>query len=71
MDQLYHHVSAAVEAGRAAGADSSATFAAVRGLALSAAGRPVPTVPDTTETDRELVLAVRRPVPHLTESWFC
>jgi radical SAM superfamily enzyme YgiQ (UPF0313 family) len=71
MDQLYHHVSAAVEAGRAAGADSSATFAAVRGLALSAAGRPVPTVPDTTETDRELVLAARRPVPHLTESWFC
>jgi hypothetical protein len=71
MDQLYRDVSSAVEAGRLAGADPHTTFAAVRGLALAAAGRAESTVPNTTGDDRELALAARRPVPRLTESWFC
>jgi radical SAM superfamily enzyme YgiQ (UPF0313 family) len=64
MDALYRLVRAAVERGQRAGLGADALFARVRALAHQAAGRPAP--PAATP-----VAARRRPLPHLTESWFC
>lgn len=68
MDELYQRVSAAVEAAQRRGDDVAQTFAIVRALALEAAGARVPAA---AGVGAERAIAARRPVPHLTESWFC
>jgi radical SAM superfamily enzyme YgiQ (UPF0313 family) len=70
MDQLYRHVSAVVEAGQRAGEPPAATFAAVRALALADAGRLTPLLAGTPPHG-ERTASKPRPLPHLTESWFC
>jgi radical SAM superfamily enzyme YgiQ (UPF0313 family) len=64
MDALYQRVRAVVERGQRAGLGTDVLFARVRALAYQAAGRPAPPG-DAPMTSR------RRPLPHLTESWFC
>ncbi|MBI3969296.1 MAG: B12-binding domain-containing radical SAM protein [Chloroflexi bacterium] len=69
MDQLHRDVAALVEVADADGRDPHDTFAAIRALAYTAAGRAAPT--------RELVAVgagaspPRERPPRLTESWFC
>jgi radical SAM superfamily enzyme YgiQ (UPF0313 family) len=69
MDQLQAEVAALVEHAAREGQPAETTFAAVRALASALLDRApqtagaVPTAPDAPH--------VRRPVPHLTEAWFC
>jgi radical SAM superfamily enzyme YgiQ (UPF0313 family) len=71
MDALYHRVRTAVERGQRAGLGADALFARVRALALEAIGRPVPDVDALAALAPAPVTAHQRPLPHLTESWFC
>jgi radical SAM superfamily enzyme YgiQ (UPF0313 family) len=66
LDDLQRAVAATVERGEAEGADPRAVFAAIKGLALEATGATAP-----LPRARGGVLTARRPVPRLTESWFC
>jgi radical SAM superfamily enzyme YgiQ (UPF0313 family) len=70
MDALYGAVSAAVEAGQQAGKSHQALFRRLRSLALAAAGREESAAARATAW-LEPALAGQRPLPHLTESWFC
>jgi len=65
LDDLQRAVARAVEAGAHGGEDPYDTFAAIKGLALAACGEP-PLAPRSAG-----VAPARRPVPGLTESWFC
>lgn len=65
LDTLQRAVARVVEAGERDRRDPYETFAAIKGLALAASGEPV-----ATPRPRGVALA-RRPVPGLTESWFC
>jgi radical SAM superfamily enzyme YgiQ (UPF0313 family) len=69
MDALYQQVRAAVERGQRAGLGADALFSRVRALALAAAGRSEPEA--LAAASRAPVTARQRPLPHLTESWFC
>jgi radical SAM superfamily enzyme YgiQ (UPF0313 family) len=66
LDELQRAVAAVVEAGERAKADPLETFAAIKELAWAARGEPAP-LPRSGGG----VLLARRPVPGLTESWFC
>lgn len=68
MDDLYRQVSRLVEAAQRAAEDRARTFASIRALALEIAGRAEPVAVGAASA---AALAARRPVPHLTESWFC
>jgi len=69
MDRLQEAVSEAVENAARAGGEDEETFAAIRALALEAAGRPA----DSESGAPALVPAVARAAraPRLTEPWFC
>jgi radical SAM superfamily enzyme YgiQ (UPF0313 family) len=79
MDVLHQRVSQRVQAAQHAGEPPAQTFAAVRELALEAAGRCTPVavgapLPATLRYQKgrgETPSHSRRPLPHLTESWFC
>jgi len=65
MDELHRRVSARVEVAQRAGEDVFATFAAIRALAVAAAGQDPGAFPVTEATLK------RHMPPRLTESWFC
>jgi radical SAM superfamily enzyme YgiQ (UPF0313 family) len=65
LDELQRAIAAVVEAGERDKADPLETFAAIKELAWVARGEPAP-LPRSSG-----VLLARRPVPGLTESWFC
>jgi radical SAM superfamily enzyme YgiQ (UPF0313 family) len=76
MDDLYRQVSRRVEAAQRSGEPTAQTFGAVRALALDAAGRRTfvtvgAPLPVHGEGLGVRTLHTRRPLPHLTESWFC
>ncbi len=79
MDELYQQVSQRVEAAQRSGEAPAQTFVAVRELALEAAGRSAPVAVDARlpatlrygEGLGQRPSHPRRPLPHLTESWFC
>ena len=62
VDELAAAVSLAVEQDAAANADAAHTFARIRRLAETAAGRPLTSQPPQL---------ARTPPPRLSESWFC
>jgi radical SAM superfamily enzyme YgiQ (UPF0313 family) len=68
MDVLYQRVSQRVETALRHGEASAQTFSAVQQLALEVAGRRVPIAAGALADHARLA---RRPLPHLTESWFC
>jgi radical SAM superfamily enzyme YgiQ (UPF0313 family) len=68
MDRLHRDVSDRVGHATRTGEDARATFAAVRALALAAAGRPGAA---SASAGAEDAAARRRRVPRLTEPWFC
>jgi radical SAM superfamily enzyme YgiQ (UPF0313 family) len=67
MDGLQRDLAALVEAASTAGQGNKAIFAAVRTLAKERLGAAAS--PRARSHDR--VRVARRPVPHLTEAWFC
>lgn len=69
MDTLQREAARLVEAATAAGQDSYDTFAALRTLAEETLSVPA----NARRQSREQggVRLARRPVPHLTEAWFC
>ncbi len=79
MDELYRRVSQRVEAAQRSHEAPAQTFAAVLALALEATGRrapiavgaPLPATLRYGEGLGERPVHPRRPLPHLTESWFC
>ncbi len=68
LDELQRAVAAVVEEGERDGADPVETFGRIKALAYAHAGRDEPV---ETRHTRGGVLTARRPVPKLTESWFC
>ncbi len=68
LDELQRAVAAAAEEGERAGADPVETFGRIKVLAHAAAGRGESAPAGGA---RGGVLTARRPVPKLTESWFC
>lgn len=82
MDELYRRVSRRVQATQRSREAPAQTFAAVRELALEAAGRRAPVAVGASSRAAHTPLPAtlpygerpshpRRPLPHLTESWFC
>jgi radical SAM superfamily enzyme YgiQ (UPF0313 family) len=67
MDALQREIAVLVEHAASEGADHRTTFAAVRGLARERLGAPA----EAAMPAPERAVAARRPVPHLTEAWFC
>jgi radical SAM superfamily enzyme YgiQ (UPF0313 family) len=68
MDELYRRVSEVVEQTQHRGLSTAQTFDAVRELALRAAGKPEPM---SASAAPGRIAVAERPLPHLTESWFC
>jgi hypothetical protein len=64
MDELHEKVSCKVEEAASQDEDAYVTFAAIRSLALQAAGLSERGLPRRPEGNR-------RPPPRLSESWFC
>ncbi|WIG61521.1 MAG: Radical SAM domain protein [Ktedonobacterales bacterium] len=69
MDDMQRAVAALVERETVAQRDNASIFAAIRALAEEMLG--VPASARTWGTQRGGVATKRRPVPHLTEAWFC
>jgi radical SAM superfamily enzyme YgiQ (UPF0313 family) len=69
MDRLQREASRLVEAATAARQDPAGTFAALRDLAVGIL--EAPEVLPVGAATRGGVRVARRPVPHLTEAWFC
>jgi radical SAM superfamily enzyme YgiQ (UPF0313 family) len=66
MDALQREVAALAEAAATSGQPIEETFEAVRELAEARLA-----VPASARSRRSSVQTARRPVPHLTEAWFC
>jgi radical SAM superfamily enzyme YgiQ (UPF0313 family) len=66
LDELQRAVAAAVERAERDGEAPTETFARIKELAWAASGEPLP-----LPRARGGVAVARRPVPGLTESWFC
>lgn len=69
MDELQHEAARLVEAATSAGEAPDDIFAALRALAEETLG--VPAHAREQSRERGGVRRARRPVPHLTEAWFC
>ncbi len=69
MDALQREVAALVERAAAQHHPTAQTFADVRALAEQRLGRAA--AANGTETPEAIASVRRRPVPHLTEAWFC
>ncbi len=69
MDRLQREAAALVEEATGAGLDNDDIFEAVRTLAYDVLD--VPLAERSPRRERGTVLTARRPVPHLTEAWFC
>jgi hypothetical protein len=67
MDALQRDLAALVETASTAGQSNEAIFAAVRVLAEERLGAGAASPVRSQERAR----VARRPVPHLTEAWFC
>jgi radical SAM superfamily enzyme YgiQ (UPF0313 family) len=66
IDDLQRAIAAVVEQAERDNADPADTFARIKGLTWAASGEPLP-LPRV----RGGVATIRKPVPGLTESWFC
>jgi radical SAM superfamily enzyme YgiQ (UPF0313 family) len=66
LDELQRAIAATAEQAERDGADPADTFARIRELTWAASDEPLP-LPRT----RGGIATARRPVPGLTESWFC
>ena len=77
MDALQREVQALVERAASAREPIPVTFAAIHALARERLGEPVERVPalvgatTTSSADTGALRRARRPVPHLSEPWFC
>lgn len=76
MDALQREVAALVERSAAALRPTAETFAAIRALAERRLRQPTATASAPLPTHERLLLyasktAKERPIPHLTEAWFC
>lgn len=69
MDELQRELAALVEAAAQTNEDVYETFAAVRALAEQRLG--VAALVRASASGEVSALVARRPVPHLTEAWFC
>lgn len=69
MDQLHHEVSALVERATSAQHDHATTFSAVRALTRDLLGQPA--LARVGAPSRGGVRVANKPVPHLSEPWFC